>query len=59
MRMQNVSDQAYALNWKGGSKADPGRYPTVEVRTTQHCELRFKGTRLSTSQSVRLPVTIP
>jgi catalase len=31
MRMQNVSDPVYAPNSKGGPKADPGRYPPVEV----------------------------
>ena len=31
MRVQNVSDPVYAPNSKGGPKADPGRYPPVEV----------------------------
>jgi catalase len=31
MRVQNVSDPVYAPNSKGGPKADPTRYPQVEV----------------------------
>jgi catalase len=31
MRVQNVSDPVYAPNSKGGPKADPERYPQVEV----------------------------
>ena len=31
MRVENVSDPVYAPNSKGGPKADPVRYPHVEV----------------------------
>jgi catalase len=31
MRVQNASDPVYAPNSKGGPKADPARYPQVEV----------------------------
>jgi catalase len=31
MRVRNVSDPVYAPNSKGGPKADPARYPQVEV----------------------------
>jgi catalase len=31
MRMENVSDPVYAPNSKGGPKADPERYPELEV----------------------------
>jgi catalase len=31
MRVENVSDPVYAPNSKGGPKADPTRYPAVEV----------------------------
>ena len=31
MRVENVSDPVYAPNSKGGPKADPVRYPPVEV----------------------------
>src|SRR4029077_12264918 len=31
MRVQNASDPMYAPNSKGGPKADPARYPQVEV----------------------------
>ena len=31
MRVQNVADPVYAPNSKGGPKADPTRYPQVEV----------------------------
>jgi catalase len=31
MRVQKVSDPVYAPNPKGGPKADPTRYPQIEV----------------------------
>ena len=39
MRVQNVSDPVYAPNSKGGPKADPTRYPQVEVWEARPCRL--------------------
>src|SRR5271168_4693803 len=54
MRVENVSDPVYAPNSKGGPKADPSRYPHVEVwKASGELVLRLTPSEKTTMTSVR------